>query len=40
MIGRHDGLLCMTTSESGVIDLVGDTLVYYRDVYQRRKASP
>jgi hypothetical protein len=39
-IGRHDGLLCLTTPESGVIDLVGDTLVYYRDVYSRRKASP
>jgi hypothetical protein len=40
-IGRHDGLLCMTTPDSGVVDLVGDTLVYYRDVYQRRRpASP
>jgi len=39
-IGRHDGLLCMSTPDSGVIDLVGDTLVYYKDVYQRRKASP
>jgi hypothetical protein len=39
-IGRHEGLLCMTTPDSGVIDLVGDTLVYYRDVYQRRKPSP
>jgi hypothetical protein len=39
-IGRHDGLLCMTTDDSGVIDMVGDTLVYYRDVYQRRKSSP
>jgi len=39
-IGRHDGLLCVTTAESGVIDLVGDTLVYYRDVYQRRRPSP
>jgi hypothetical protein len=38
--GRHDGLLCLSTVESGVVDLVGDTLVYYRDVYQRRKASP
>jgi hypothetical protein len=39
--GRHDGLLCLSTSESGVIDLVGDTLVYYRDVYLRAKrASP
>jgi hypothetical protein len=38
-IGRHDGLLCMTTTDSGVVDLVGDTLVYYRDVYQRRRAA-
>jgi hypothetical protein len=36
-IGRHDGILCLTTEESGVIDLIGDTLVYYRDVYQKRK---
>jgi hypothetical protein len=39
-IGRHDGLLCMTTPDNGVIDMVGDTLVYYRDVYQRQKPSP
>jgi len=39
-IGRHDGLLCLTTVESGVVDLVGDTLVYYKDVYQRRRPSP
>jgi hypothetical protein len=39
-IGRHDGLLCLTTPESGVIDLVGDTLVYYRDIYTRRRPSP
>jgi hypothetical protein len=39
-IGRHDGLLCVTTTDSGVIDLVNDTLVYYRDVYQRRRPSP
>jgi hypothetical protein len=39
-IGRHDGLLCMTTPDSGVVDMVGDTLVYYRDVYLRRKPSP
>jgi hypothetical protein len=36
-IGRHDGLLCISTPDSGVVDLVGDTLVYYRDVYQRRR---
>lgn len=39
-IGRHDGLLCLTTAESGVVDLVGDSLVYYKDVYQRRRPSP
>jgi hypothetical protein len=39
-IGRHDGLLCLTTTDSGVVDLVGDTLVYYKDVYQRRRPSP
>jgi hypothetical protein len=39
-IGRHEGLLCMTTPDSGVIDMVGDTLVYYRDIYQKRKVSP
>jgi hypothetical protein len=38
--GRHDGLLCLSTAESGVVDLVGETLVYYRDVYQRRRPSP
>jgi hypothetical protein len=36
-IGRHDGILCLTTEESGVVDMVGDTLVYYRDIYQKRK---
>jgi len=39
-IGRHDGLLCLATNDSGVVDIVGDTLVYYKDVYQRRRASP
>jgi hypothetical protein len=39
-IGRHDGILCVTTTDSGVVDLVGDTLVYYKDVYQRRRPSP
>jgi hypothetical protein len=39
-VGRHDGLLCITTVDSGVVDLVGDTLVYYKDVYQRRRPSP
>jgi hypothetical protein len=39
-LGRHEGQLCLTTAESGVIELVGDTLVYYRDVYQRRRPSP
>jgi len=39
-IGRHDGLLCLTTAESGVVDVVGETLVYYKDVYQKRRPSP
>ena len=40
-IGRHDGQLCLAlTNETGVIDLVGETLVYYRDVYQKRHVSP
>jgi hypothetical protein len=37
--GRHDGLLCLSTEESGIVDLVGDTLVYYKDVYLRRHPS-
>jgi hypothetical protein len=41
VIGRHDGQLCLAlTNDVGVIDLVGETLVYYKDVYQRRHASP
>jgi len=36
-VGRHDGTLCLTTAQSGVVDLVGETLVYYRDVYARRR---
>jgi len=39
-IGRHDGTICLSTVESGVVDLVGDTLVYYKDVYQKRRPSP
>jgi hypothetical protein len=40
-IGRHDGQLCLAlTNETGVIDMVGDTLVYYKDVYQKRHQSP
>lgn|SRR5208337_350396 len=38
-IGRHDGVLCLSTPDSGVVDLVGDTLVYYKDVYQKRRPS-
>jgi hypothetical protein len=37
--GRHDGLICLTTAESGVVDLSGDTLIYYKDVYQKRRPS-
>ncbi|MGA2017828.1 MAG: hypothetical protein ABSH26_12835 [Opitutaceae bacterium] len=39
-IGRHDGVICLSTPDSGVVDLVGDTLVYYKDVYQKRRPSP
>jgi hypothetical protein len=39
-MGRHDGVLCLLTKESGVVDLSGDTLIYYRDVYTRRRPSP
>lgn len=37
-IGRHDGRLCLTMPDSGVIDIGNiDTLVYYRDTYRRTK---
>jgi hypothetical protein len=36
-VGRHDGALCLSTVENGVVDVAGETLVYYRDVYQRRR---
>jgi hypothetical protein len=37
-IGRYDEKLCLTTPESGVIDITGiNTLVYYRDIYRRTK---
>jgi hypothetical protein len=40
-LGRHDGQLCLAlTNDTGVIDLAGDTLVYYRDVYLKRHPSP
>jgi hypothetical protein len=39
-LGRHDGVICLSTAESGVVDLAGDTLVYFRDVYTRRRPSP
>jgi hypothetical protein len=39
-VGRHEAYLCLSTRDNGVIDLVGDTLVYYRDVYSRRKPLP
>jgi hypothetical protein len=39
-LGRHDGLLCLTTEASGVVDVVADTMVYYKDIYPRRRASP
>lgn len=37
-IGRYDEQLCLTTPDSGVIDITGlNTLVYYRDIYRRTK---
>lgn len=37
-IGRRAGKLCLTTIDSGVIDVLNiDTLVYYRDTYRRTK---
>lgn len=37
-IGRYEDKLCLTTPESGVIDITGlSTLVYYRDIYRRTK---
>jgi hypothetical protein len=39
-VGRHDGLLCLSTADGGVVDMVGDTLVYFKDVYQKRRPSP
>lgn len=39
-IGRHDGLLCLSTPDNGVVDLIGDTLVYYKDVYTKRRPLP
>ena len=36
-LGRHDQTLCLSTTDSGVIDLLNiDTVVYYRDTYKRR----
>ena len=35
-VGRHDSQLCLTTRDSGVIDIQNsDTIVYYRDTYRR-----
>ncbi len=37
-IGHHEDKLCLTTPESGVIDVTGlNTLSYYRDIYRRMK---
>ncbi len=37
-LGRHDGRLCLTTPDSGVIDVVNlEAVVYYRDTYRRTK---
>jgi len=35
-IARHDGQLCLATSAGGAVDVKdADTLVYWRDLYQR-----
>jgi hypothetical protein len=35
-LGTHDNRLCLSTVESGVIDVINaDTLLYYRDTYHR-----
>jgi hypothetical protein len=39
-IGRHDGIVCLSTTDSGVVDVVGDTLIYYKDIYFKRRPSP
>lgn len=37
-VGRHDTKLCLTTVESGIVDILNiDTLVYFRDTYKRTK---
>lgn len=37
-IGRHDGKVCLTMPDSGVIDVNNiDSIVYYRDIYRRTK---
>ena len=38
-VGHHDGLLCLSTLESGVVDILGsDSVSYFRDTYQRTGA--
>jgi hypothetical protein len=40
-VGRHDNKLCLTTAESGVVDVLNiDTLVYFRDTYKRTNKAP
>jgi hypothetical protein len=29
-LGRHDGVVCLSTADNGVVDLSGDNLVYYK----------
>ncbi len=37
-VGRHDSQLCLSTRDSGVIDVQNaETVVYYRDTYRRVK---
>ncbi|MBI5766558.1 MAG: hypothetical protein HZA93_02100 [Verrucomicrobia bacterium] len=37
-IGRREKKICLTTTDSGVIDVVNiDTVIYYRDTYRRAR---
>lgn len=37
-VGRHDKVVCLTTSDSGVIDVINiDTISYYGDIYRRAR---
>lgn len=36
-LGRHDGVVCLSTVDSGVVDVIGENLVYYKDVYLKKR---